>query len=87
MGIQGALTNAFNLTGPRRGVLGDFKALSPDDQREFLQATASLLKQGIVGQNTLRVDGQPRVTDATIRLADDRLRHAPAYTGRVDRRV
>ena len=59
----------------------DFAGMSPDDRAAFLQLTASLLKQGIVGNETVRVDGRPYTTDATTRLGDERLRRAPAYHG------
>lgn len=79
--VFGAVSSVFDLTGPRRSIFVDFKALSREDQGEFLKITASLLKQGIVGNETLRVNGRPVTTDATTRLGDERLRKAPAYRG------
>lgn len=79
--VFSAVSGAFDLTGPRRSLFVDFGRLSPEDRGTFLQVTASLLKQGIVGNETVRVNGRPVTSDATTRLGDERLRRAPAYRG------
>lgn len=77
--VFGAVSAAFDLSGRRNSVFVDFNRLAPEDRGMFLQVTASLLKQGIVGNETLRVDGRPVTTDVTTRLGDERLRRAPVY--------
>jgi hypothetical protein len=79
--VFGAVSSVFDLSGPRRSIFIDFKAFSREDQGEFLKITANLLKQGIVGNETVRVNGRPVTTDVTTRLGDERLRNAPAYRG------
>jgi len=84
-GAFGAVDAVFDLSGRRGDLFGRYAALGKEDREAFLQITASLLKQGIVGTETLRVDGRPYQTDVTTRLGDERLRRAPAYrdgTGR-----
>lgn len=77
----GAVSSLFDLTGRRSSVFVDFRVLGKEEREEFLKITASLLKQGIVGNETVKVDGRPVTTDATTRLGDERLRRAPAYRG------
>lgn len=79
--VFGAVSSVFDLSGRRGSIFVNFKALGEEDRATFLQVTASLLKQGIVGEETVRVDGRPVRTDATTRLGDERLRRAPVYRG------
>jgi len=44
---------------------------------------ANMLQRGIVGTETLEVDGQPRTTFITTRLGDPRLMHARTRRGSV----
>ena len=78
---MGAVESTFNLSGQRGSVFVNFRVLSREDQSQYLQTTASLLKQGIVGNETVQVNGRPLVTDATTRLGDPRLLHAPTWRG------
>lgn len=74
-----AVDAVFQLTGPRGDLLGQYRAMTPEDRATFLQVTASLLKQGIVGNEILEINGQPYHTDTTTRLGDPRLRQARPY--------
>lgn len=78
---MGAVDNLFNLSGRRGSVFVDFRDLSTEERGAFLSVTAGLLKQGIVGNETLKVNGRPYTTDVTTRLGDERLRRAPIYRG------
>ena len=78
-GAFGAVDAVFDLSGRRGDLFGRYAALGKEDRESFLQVTASLLKQGIVGTETLQVNGRPYRSDVTTRLGDERLRRAPIY--------
>lgn len=54
-------------------------ALSAEERDSFLKMLANLLQQGVVGTETLEVNGQPRDTFVSARMADPELAHARPY--------
>jgi len=87
-GFMDAVDAVFDLSQRPAGVLADLAQFTPEDRASFLRVTADLLKQGIVGQETLRVNGRPHKVDAHTRLGDEQLRRAPAWrSGRLDLRA
>jgi len=75
-GVLASVDAIFDLTGPRRF---PSETLSPEEQGEALAITANLLQQGIVGVETVEVDGRPVETFAVTRLGSETLRNAAAY--------
>lgn len=76
MDALGAATNFFDLSANRGDVISNLQTMSGEERKKFLSVTATLLKQGVVGRETVKVDGHKISTDATARLGDERLRHA-----------
>lgn len=79
----GAIDALFDLSAGRRDPFSTLGRLSGEELESFLQMTADLLRAGIVGIETLEVEGQPRETFVSTRAAAPDLRGAPPY---VDRR-
>ena len=82
--IFDAIDLVLDLSSEGRGLLEAYSSLGADDQQTFLGMLAELLKQGVIGQETLELGGQPYTTFATTRLGDPKLMHAPAYHGSGD---
>ena len=74
--VFGVVEAALDLSHRDGSLHSAYAALEPDEQAEALAILARLLKQGIVGQETLEVAGEPRTTFATTRLGDPTLRRA-----------
>ena len=53
--------------------------MSPEDQQNFLKTLATLLKQGVVGTETRRVNGRPYKSFIAVGIADPKLKDAPRY--------
>jgi len=64
-----------------RDLLGAYAQLSAEDRSAFLDIVANLLSQGVVGTETLEVNGEPYTCFITTRLGDPRLMHARLYRG------
>lgn len=64
-----------------RDLLGAYSQLNSDDRSVFLDIVASLLSQGVVGRETLEVNGEAYSCFVTTRLGDPRLMHACPYRG------
>ena len=74
-----AIDDVLDLTQGPRDLIGSLVNLSHEEQEQFLQMLARLLQHGIIGTETLEVDGQPRKTFVSTRIADPQLRHAKPY--------
>lgn len=79
LAVAGAVDLAFDLTRSPRHVLGAIQGLDKDSLNDFLTITSNLLRAGIVGREILDVDGRPRETFTSARMADPALRGAPPY--------
>ena len=74
-----AMEVALDLSGESRDLYGTYTRLGKEGGGAFLDMLANVLQRGIVGTETLEVDGQARTTFITTRLGDPRLMHARAY--------
>lgn len=74
-----AVTDTLDLSAGGRDLLNTMATLSPAGQAEYLEILANLFKAGVVGTETLRVNGRPYQTFATTRFADPDLARAPQY--------
>jgi hypothetical protein len=74
-----AIDDVLDLSQGGRDIGGLFQKLGAPEQDEFLKMLVRLLQHGIVGTETLEVNGQPHETFVTTRIADPELRHARPY--------
>lgn len=65
-----------------RGIPGE--GLTEEEQADFLDMLATLLKHGIVGTETREVDGEERTSFVSISFADPEFRSAPPARKRLD---
>ncbi|MFP4501135.1 MAG: hypothetical protein ACLFTT_09060 [Candidatus Hydrogenedentota bacterium] len=72
----------FDLSQSARNLLGTVLGLGPDQLDDFLDISVDLLRAGVVGKETLEVNGQRRETFVAARMADPALRGAPPYRTR-----
>lgn len=80
--IFDAVGVVLDLSLEGRSLLGTYENMNNQDQGAFLDMLSSVLDSGIVGTETLEVNGQAYTTDAASRLGDPRLMHSPPYRGR-----
>ena len=76
-----AIYLALDLTSGGRDLIGTYNSMSAEDRGAFLSQLAGLLEQGVVGQETVELNGEPYTTFITTRLGDPELMHARAYRG------
>lgn len=69
----------LNLTAPRHAAWDTAHSLSPQDRESYLSTLATLLKSGIVGIETLDVNGHPYTRFAELAIGDEQHRGAPQY--------
>lgn len=74
----------LNHNGPR-DLAGAMKKLSAAECEEFLTMLAELLQQGVIGTETLDVNGEPYTCHLPARLGDSRLMHAKPWRGNTHR--
>lgn len=79
LSVSDAIEDTFDLSRSGRDLLQTLQTLAPADRESYLNNLARLLKAGIVGTETLEVEGQAYHSFATTRLADHRLAHARPY--------
>ena len=79
----GAVDAFFDLSAGRRGLFGTIDGLHGEELDSFLKMTANLLQAGIVGIETLDIDGRPYQSFISTRAAAPELRGIPPY---IDRR-
>lgn len=77
--VSQAIEDTFDLSRTGRDLLQTVQSLDPADRESYLKNLARLLKAGIVGTETLEVNGRAYHTFVTTRLADPRLAHARTY--------
>jgi hypothetical protein len=84
--LEGALSAAeavdavLNLGGGPRDVAGGYAGLRPEDRPDFLKMLATLLRQGVIGTETRKVNGEPYTAFVDTAIADPRLKGIPLYT-------
>ncbi len=71
----------LDLSSDARDIMGTIAALEGEERNQFLDIIAGVLQQGVVGTETLEVNGQPYESFVTTRLGDPRLMHAKPYPG------
>lgn len=71
----------LDLSSEARDVMGAVASLEGEERNMFLDIIASVFQQGVVGTETLEVDGQPYESFVTTRLGDPKLMHAKPYQG------
>ena len=71
-----AVLQAFDLSTEGRPLLESVFELSDAERPTFLQLVAELLRSGVVGIETLEVNGEPYQSFVTTRLAAPELRNA-----------
>jgi len=64
-----------------RDLTGAINKLTPAEGQDFLVMLAELLQQGVIGSETLEVNGEPYTCYLPTRLGDARLMHARAWQG------
>ena len=79
--IFDAVGVVLDLSSETRDALGAVSGLEGEERNQFLEIIASVLNRGVVGTETLEVNGQPYESFATTRLGDPRLMHAKPYYG------
>ena len=77
-----AVDRALNLSGSSRGPLVDRFSLRGADLEDFLSLLSDLLANGIVGTETLEVNGEPYTSFITTRIGAPHLRDARLYPDR-----
>ncbi len=85
----GAISEALDLSSGGRDPVENATALSGEERAIFLKMLARLLQRGVVGTEILHVNGRPRETFVSTRMADPELAHARPYRPgeHLDRRV
>lgn len=76
---QDAIEDTLDLSSNARNVLAAVSGLAPAERNQYLENLARLLKAGIVGVETLEIDGRPYQSFASTRAADPRVAHARPY--------
>lgn len=74
-----AVEDVLDLSSGSRNIIGNYRALSPEEQVNFLETLATLLKQGVIGTETKEVNGRPYQSFVSIGFADPVVRDAPTY--------
>lgn len=74
-----AVDVVLDLSSGARDLLGVVYGLPKESLEEFLKLSAALLEQGIVGTETLEVQGEPYKSFVSARMANSHLRDAPIY--------
>ncbi len=69
----------LNLSDSGRDLMGTLARVSVSERPAFIEMVADLLQHGVVGTETLEVNGEPYTAFATTRLGDAQLRHAKPY--------
>jgi len=87
--VSDAVRSALDLSSGGRTLLEDAASLTPEERGEFLRLLAGLLSRGVVGTETVIVEGAARETFVSTRPASWDLAHGtPAPPGsRLDRRA
>jgi hypothetical protein len=83
-GTFAAVDGFLNLTAEGRDVFGLVENLSPSERSNFLNVVASLLRQGVIGNEYREVGGRPVEQFATTAIADDRYDGAGYYRRAAD---
>ena len=74
-----AIDRVLDLSTPGRDVFGAIGRLNAEEREAFFAMLATLLRMGIVGIETVDVDGRPHQTFASTRMAARHLRGRPEY--------
>lgn len=83
--LEGALSAAeavdavLNLGGGPRDVAGTYGGLPPENRPDFLKMLAALLRQGVIGTETRKLNGEAYTTFVDTAIADPRLKGLPLY--------
>jgi len=77
--VPDAITDTLDLSSGARNLPATFNELSPLEQTQYLENLARLLQAGIVGVETVEVNGAPYKSFASTRVADPRIAHAAPY--------
>lgn len=81
-----AAQGMLDLTAPRHGAWDTAFSLAPQDRKSYLNTLATLLRSGIVGVETLDINGRPYTRFAELAIGDEQHRGAPQYR-RIDLRA
>ena len=79
LAVTRATEGMLDLTAPRHGAFDAMGSLSPQDRASYLTTLATLLQAGVVGVETLDVNGHPYTRFAELAIGDDRHRGAGQY--------
>lgn len=74
-----AAERLFDLSSDRRHLFDTVDGLEPDELESFLDMVVRLLQEGIVGIETLEVNGQPYQSFITTRIAAPHLNGARPF--------
>ena len=74
-----AAEGMLDLTAPRHSAWQAMESLSGEDRESYLKTMADLLRAGVVGIETLEVDGHPYTRFAELAIGDDAHRGDPQY--------
>lgn len=77
--FMGAVEDVFDLSATGRDFYDRYTRMGPEDQQQFLDTVALLLKQGIVGTEIRRVDGRRYESFISVGIGDPMLKDAPYY--------
>ena len=80
--VAGAVEVLLDLSRGARDLLGAVFGLPAEDLQAFLKLSTDLLKQGVVGSETLKVRGRPYKSFVPSQIADPYLYDAPLYHDR-----
>jgi hypothetical protein len=75
-----AIDDVLDLSQTARDIAGTYAALAPGERNDFLAQLADLLKQGIIGAETLKVRGEPYQSFIDVGIADPKLRGAKPWS-------
>ncbi len=76
-----AVDEVFDLSSGTRDIFDAISVLTPGERDEFLNTVASLLHQGVVGIETLDVQGHPYQSFVETRIAAPELKGARSHPG------
>jgi hypothetical protein len=79
LAVADAVDLTLDLTRSSRNLIGAILGLDREELQDFLTITSNLIHAGVVGRETVEVDGRPRETHTDARMADPSLRGAPPY--------
>lgn len=79
LAVTRATGDMLDLTAPRHAAWDAAQALTPEDRQSYLSTLATLLQAGIVGIETLNVNGRPYTRFAELAIGDEQHRGAPQY--------